>query len=366
MPRWARVQDMQAVRTLWQERFGDSDAFADFFFRERARPETTVVFDEEGCISSALQVLPAAVCVRGRTVHAAMLCGVSTARQFEGRGHMGACLRFAMQALRQTGCALVVQRPVDFRIYRRFSFVPVSDAQFFTLAPDLYAGLPASVSAAVHPDLLPQMQALYAHFCRPYSTWLIRTAADFSCKLSDYLCDGGEGWLLYDSHGLAEAYAFCESGNDGCLQLREAAWLSEDAVQRMFAALCQKASRRGLQFSGRLPVNIDVPFSTRKTAFGAAAVANTAQLLQTVFNDPDFCIRIREGAAEGGTFDLSGRRTNRRPDAVLDAGQLAQLACGYRSLRELSCEGAQIFDMDRAEAFDRQWPKQPCFTWDEY
>ena len=51
---------------------------------------------------------------------------------------------------------------------------------------------------------------------------------------------------------------------------------------------------------------------------------------------------------------------------MLDAGQLAQLACGYRSLCELSCEGAQIFDMDRAEAFDRQWPKQLCFTWDEY
>lgn len=367
MPRWAQPQDMAKVRDLWQARFGDSDAFADFFFRERARPETTVVYEETGCISSALQIPPVRVRIRGSSVRGAMLCGVSTAQHFEGRGHMGACLRFAMHALSDAGHAVIVQKPVDFRIYRHFSFVPVSDTQLFSLPPASCTNPPVSPLIPVRPQLLPQMRSLYTRFCLPYSTCLARSAHDFRIKLSDYLCDGGEGWVIEGQSGQLAAYAFCET-LEGCLHLREGAWQDAEAMQRLFTALRSRAAGYGLGFSGRIPPGQALAFPAKQVPFGAAAIANTSALLRKVFHDPRFCVEVTGSTVESnnGIFDLNGYRVQRDPDFICTAGQLIQLACGYRSLHTLAEEGAQICSVSRAEEFDRCWPEQPCFTWDEY
>ncbi len=366
MPRWAQPEDMPAVRNLWQARFGDSDAFADYFFQQRAHPQTTVVYTEEGCISSALQVPPVTVRIRGRAVQGSMLCGVSTAKEFEGRGHMRACLQFAMCSLADAGCALIVQKPVDFQIYKRFSFAPVSDTQQFSLPPASCSAT-SMILTPIQTKHLPQIQALYSQFCQPYSTCLVRTIQDFWIKLADFSCDGGTGWILHDIDGKFISYAFCETEN-GYLHLREGAWQDAAAMQQLFTALRSYAGQYGLGFSGRIPPDQTVAFPAALIPFGAAAVGNTASLLHAVFNDPGFCIQVTQNVAESnnGIFDLTGRRVNRKPDFILDAGQLIQLVCGYRNLYALRAQGALILDAGSAEAFDRRWPEQPCFTWDEY
>lgn len=366
MPRWAQPQEMAAVRDLWQARFGDSDAFADFFFRQRARAETTVVYEENGCISSALQIPPVRVRIRGHSVRGAMLCGVSTARQYEGRGHMGACLRFAMQALSDAECAIIVQKPVDFRIYERFSFVPVSDAKLFSLPAASGTLLSANPLVPIDARMLAQMCALYTRFCLPYSTCLVRDAQDFQVKMADYLCDGGEGWAIIEGDALA-AYAFCET-QDGLLHLRESAWQDTDAMERLFAALRSRAAENGLGFSGRIPADQVSSFAGRSLPFTAAAVGNTQALLREVFHDPDFCIGVTGSTVQqnDGIFDGNGCHVQRKPDFLCTSGQLVQLACGYRNLHMLAEEGLQIYSAAKAEEFDRRWLMQPCFTWDEY
>ena len=367
MVRMAEKSDMPAVRALWQARFGDDDAFCDFFFTHRASPETTVVYDEGGKISSALHILPDLVRIRTQAVRAAMLCGVATDKAFEGQGRMGACLRYAMRALARTDCALLVQKPVDFAIYRNFGFSPVSDSLYFTLtSPDPAAFLPEySVYESYEADKAAELcRGIYPAFSADYSTIGLRDAQKQTIKCMDYFAEPFS--RLFSAGSI---YAFVEPESD-TLYLRECAWKDKHAKQALPALLSSILRlTQAKKLEGRLPADCARLLRGEIHPCGAAACENLSLLLASAFGDPEFCVLVSDPVIPEncGVWDLSGVRTDREPDLALDSAGLVQFVCGYRSIKALADEGnAKILHEPRASLLDARYPVQNCFTWDEY
>lgn len=77
-PRPSREGDEAALRRLWQEVFGDGDAYIDTFFREVYRPGMASVMEENGEIAAAAYAVPFG---SARYIYA-----VATKPEYRGRG----------------------------------------------------------------------------------------------------------------------------------------------------------------------------------------------------------------------------------------------------------------------------------------
>ena len=78
-PRPSRKGDEAALKRLWQEVFGDEDAYIDAFFREIYRPGMASVIEENGEIAAAAYAVPFG---KYRYIYA-----VATKPEFRGRGY---------------------------------------------------------------------------------------------------------------------------------------------------------------------------------------------------------------------------------------------------------------------------------------
>ena len=56
--RVAKAEDKKAFYDLWKICFGDSDAFCDWFFRNRFAPDYSVVLETQGKIVICMQSFP--------------------------------------------------------------------------------------------------------------------------------------------------------------------------------------------------------------------------------------------------------------------------------------------------------------------
>ena len=93
-----------------------------------------------------------------------------------------------------------------------------------------------------------------------------------------------------------------------------------------------------------------------------------AQALLKAVGLTGFAVELRDPVVPGnaGVFDGSGRPSGMAPAVTLEAGRLAQWALGYRSVAELSAEGAvTVHDAQGALLMDAA-PKRHCFIVDEY
>lgn len=370
MVRFAGHSDMNTVRALWKARFGDSDEFMDFFFEYRAKPEYTVVFEEDNNeISSALQIHPVTVSVRDTMVPGAMLCGVCTSEKYEGRGRMGACLSFAIEHLSQSQCAVIVQKPVDFAIYKSYGFSEVNDSIYFKTDSNNSVNNCEKIDPFEYISFL---YNVYASFSSTYSGMLIRSIDDLSVKFRDHLCDSGSCYAVFDSNHIPHAYAFTAiEDNDLCMI--ESAWDSDAFGKALIDALSSEAYFKDLVLSGRIPCDkqplISNSISYCQKPTGAAAAANISFLLKSVFNEENICIEIKDRRfpLRCGRWLLNGEKTDRTPDIVMDIGSFIQLVFGYRSLSQLiKEEKAEICSAFSTDSFDTRFPVQQCFTWDEY
>jgi len=69
---------LPAMMRLWQDTFGDSDAFVRLFFTRVYRPQNALTLSRDGHLAAMLHIVPYRLRMGRRTLPAAYICGVST------------------------------------------------------------------------------------------------------------------------------------------------------------------------------------------------------------------------------------------------------------------------------------------------
>lgn len=121
------------LKRLWQQAFGDTDAWLDAYFRYRhndAHMYVTVVDDEE--IASMLSLLPVCLVHQSQCFSARYLYAVATDEQWQGLGLSQAMTEQALEQLRTQGIQAVVTVPATpslFSFYAKQGFAPFSSVQ---------------------------------------------------------------------------------------------------------------------------------------------------------------------------------------------------------------------------------------------
>lgn len=324
--------DKPAVRALWEDRFGDSSSFCDWFFAERYRPDTSVGLFDGARLLSCAQGAVMRLRVRGVSVPALMISGVSTQPGCEQRGYMHRVLGGLMRVARERGCALTFDKPAHLPTFFSLGHLPNTDT--------LHASV-GEASAPPPPVAVPDFPALldcYRASTRGYSACVERTIADFTLKYRDYASDGVR-LVTIKKAGRVDGYAI--------LLPAESGWYGEEVLARspeLYPALCALLPKCT---EVKLPPDAPIPGDIRpQNVLGAA---NVSLLLSLVLHDPEPVFEITDPVLpeNNGVFDGMGCPTARPPQYRMRAGELAQYVSGYRAL-------------------DPCFPKEICYCVDEY
>ena len=130
----------EALRRLWQEAFGDEDAFLDRFYGEGFAPDRCRCASIDGELAGALYWFDCSH--QERPI--AYLYGVATAKAFQGRGVCRELMRNTHDLLKQLGYAGVILVPAEeslFAMYEKMGYTVCSYVTEFSAA----AAQPASV-----------------------------------------------------------------------------------------------------------------------------------------------------------------------------------------------------------------------------
>ena len=130
-----------ALRQLWKQAFGDSDAFLDGFFTAGYAPERCRILTLKGRLAAALYWFDCQL----REERLAYLYAVATDEAFQGRGLCRALMEDTHQQLRKQGYAGAVLVPGSeslFRLYKKLGYSTFGTVREFScLAADMPVSL---------------------------------------------------------------------------------------------------------------------------------------------------------------------------------------------------------------------------------
>lgn len=361
--RSAKAKDIPQLRALWQECFGDSDAFCDWFFAERFGPALSTVAEEGGQILSAVHGWPYTLRIRNKAIPSIMMCGVSTHPAARGRGLMRGCISLFMNSARSKGFLALLQKPVDFAIYRWCGHYGAYDAATLTKKEgSLYLSAENTTDALCSDAFAEELLPVYQKSTAGYSCCAIRSARDMALKLRDYAADGAR--LLRYGQGSTTAYAVYYITDDK-LTVPEILGVPKDTLP-LLNTLAAMAGSRGL--SVKVPPETEFDgFARELRPWGAMTALNLPALMKELCDSARIAAEISDPVIpqNNGTFSFDGAEA---PFAHirLDSGHLMQLLSGYMDINALAAGGhAELLHPD-AKLLNELLPAMPCFTVEEY
>ena len=116
MIRYAKADDLPALRFIWNACFPADVGFGVFFFSELYKPEQSLVFDD-GKVTSMLHMLPF---TRSDGKPVTYIYGVGTLPEYRRRGQSAALIKEALRV--NDICFLIPQEKWLFGFYEQFGF----------------------------------------------------------------------------------------------------------------------------------------------------------------------------------------------------------------------------------------------------
>ena len=112
----------QELYVLWQECFGDSSAYTDFYFKWKVKDNQILSIYKNDELSSMLHLNPYLVTVQGKKVSSNYIVGVATKKQNRRQGQMKSLLEVALHEMYQEHIPFTYLSPAAEAIYLPFGF----------------------------------------------------------------------------------------------------------------------------------------------------------------------------------------------------------------------------------------------------
>ena len=248
---------LPAMMRLWQDTFGDSDAFVRLFFTRVYRSQNALTLSRDGRLAAMLHLVPYALRIGHRTLPAAYICGVSTRPEARGQGLMTALMRRALRTMRSRGFALTTVIPAEpwlFDVYARLGYVhPIQTCDERIATADLPLAPP---DVRIAPCTDARFYAAFERLEHRRPCAILHTARDFDTIRLDCESDGGRV-LVALADGRPAGFLFEAPEEGGVVRVKEL--LAEDADAET-ALLRAAAARHGAtQLRIRRPPQPDRP-----------------------------------------------------------------------------------------------------------
>lgn len=194
----------QQVIDLWQECFGDPEAFVQLYFSTKYTEENSVVYVEGERVLSALQMLPYLMTCWGRELHTSYISGASTWPDARGKGLMKDLLIKAFGIMRSRDIHLSTLIPAEpwlFDFYKKAGY-----GTAFYSAVRTFTDIP-SVTVIQNKYTEEELYAYFTISMRNRPCCILHTFDDFRVILADLYLAGGRVVTVSGNNGFIRGLA---------------------------------------------------------------------------------------------------------------------------------------------------------------
>ncbi|MCL2694880.1 MAG: GNAT family N-acetyltransferase [Clostridiales bacterium] len=211
--RFLTHDDIPQAAALWQERFGDSDAFIAWFFENRFLPEHSFgLFEKDELITMAYGT-PVSMRMRHTIVPAMLISGVATRVGWERQGLMRRVMETMLDHACEIGCVAALLKPAVQGTYDALGFAACSENKIWQGRAE---GEPTLPAVNMWREQAPALLACYQRIMRAYSTSIVRDETAFARKLAENASDDGHIITVGATLGRPSGYALCHMTGDDC------------------------------------------------------------------------------------------------------------------------------------------------------
>ena len=125
MIRYSVPEEKNIILKLFNTCFPGEEKFADWFFSKVYDYRNTLIYENNGKIIAALQMIPVKLSDGANTYTSSYLYGVGTLPEYRGKGIMARVINFSFEEDRKKGTnysILIVQEQSLLNYYSRFGF----------------------------------------------------------------------------------------------------------------------------------------------------------------------------------------------------------------------------------------------------
>lgn len=329
----------QQVEELWRTCFKDTDEFVRFYFDRKYKDENTLVYQEDGRLVSALQMLPYPMTYLGTEILTSYISGASTAPSARSKGLMKNLLADAFAEMKRRGIGFTTLIPQEswlVEYYRKSGYTLMFD---YTLENHHFS----KGSLVADPNIrcfdIEKTDRLFAYFDREMHRrpcCIQHTREDFGIILQDLHMSGGKLLVAYGDHEKIDGMAFTLSEGDKGVIL-ELLFASENVRQALLAATA-------LQWNVARVECKTPAYGENRSSRGMARVIDAERLLALYaarYPHKSFTIRVTDPVLVGNTgiFSIKNaaccRLLSGDVDFDVDIPLLTRLLLGHR-IGELS------------------------------
>lgn len=120
--RFAKEDEKDYIREIWDYCFNDSPKFTDFYFDNKYDKENTLVVEEDGEIVSSLQLNQYNIKLNDKLYDTSYVVGVSTFPHVRGKGYMKHIMEKTLKELYKRDQLVSILMPIDYRLYRKYGY----------------------------------------------------------------------------------------------------------------------------------------------------------------------------------------------------------------------------------------------------
>ena len=238
-----KPEDRPQASKLWLDEFGDSEAFTNWYFRERVSPgESFAAFDGDRLVSMTLG-RETRILVEGRARRALLISGVTTLPEHRNKGLMHRLVSMQIDDAEAKDFSCCYLHPVEESLYASLGFENGTDALRIKSDPDrthapyeIRTGTDAVSMRTVYDALLPR-----------YNGMQIRDDAEIRALLSDY---GSDGFCMLTAFSGDRPTGYVIVLTDGTVTE-----LFADSPEAYAALLDEAAKRTGKELSALVPTD---------------------------------------------------------------------------------------------------------------
>ena len=238
-----KPEDRPQASKLWLDEFGDSEAFTNWYFRERVSPgESFAAFDGDRLVSMTLG-RETRILVEGRARRALLISGVTTLPEHRRKGLMHRLVSMQIDDAEAKGFSCCYLHPVEESLYASLGFENGTDALRIKSDPDR-AHAPYEIREGTD---VASMRTVYDALLPRYNGMQIRDDAEIRALLSDY---GSDGFCMLTAFSGDRSTGYVIVLTDGTVTE-----LFADSPEVYAALLDEAAKRTGKELSALVPTD---------------------------------------------------------------------------------------------------------------
>lgn len=125
--RFAEYSDIENLKQIWDLCFKDDEAYIDFFYSNKFRPDQTVLLLENNVIAAMLTMLPLSLSLQGYgTFDLRMLYAIATHPHYQGKGLASKLINYCNDFLKEEKISMSVLVPANenlFGFYYKLGYI---------------------------------------------------------------------------------------------------------------------------------------------------------------------------------------------------------------------------------------------------